>query len=806
MPDYPHLSLERLRDPTTRRRHGGGGSSLPPRSGGYGSRLREQVDQAVAIQKQNRSDQFIDPSLVFRVQMSGNALEDEWDKLGMRLLSSDKDYNIVVFSSTDDLSALTNRLDVYDDPVPKGKKNRRYANFVARIDEIRAIDAKDRIGFRFKEIGVENVDDIMNDDMHTVDVELWEFGNRNVRERKVDEIEVAVESQGGKVYDNYIGPSITVLRVRASGKILRTLLDLPEVACIDLPPEVDTVTSDLVKMNLDNAPMPPEKDLGAPVVSILDSGINEHPLIKNVVEEMTAFPDDLGTADVHGHGTQVASVVVFGDLRDQLQGGILKPSARIISMKVLNDLGKFPETQIHSKQIRSAIEKILAKSEYNCRIFVICLGIKMEKNMLGPVGQLAATLDELVREHDIIIFVSAGNRIPRSDVSYHDKFGEWPSAVDTQYATHLEEGVNMYPGYLREENNYILEPAGASNVVTVGALSNGPGLPSEQKENLQMLPITKRDLEPSPFTRKGPGAGGVCKPDFVDTGGTAILDRNVPGLRGAPEIPESGILTLNSNFSEQLLTSSGGTSFSTPMLAKKAAELIRQFPNVSANLIRALLANASSIPDQCDWLLMNWSDGDILDVCGHGVVNLQKAVYSSDNRVVLYADDVIGIGQFVVYHVPIPQIFQSSGNRKIRISLAFDPPVRRTRPGYIGASMNFNLLRGLAVDQIFEHYRLRKAEEGAPPKIEGKYKCKFKPGSRYLRKQTLQTASVAFKNDIHSYGDDYYLVVSCNSGWEKSAEIKQRFSIVVELSHSLDIKLYEEVRRLQQKSRQRIRY
>ena len=757
-------------------------------------------------QMQSRPSQFVDPSLVFRVQMNGAALEDEWEKAGMRLLSSDKNHSIVVFSSTDDLSSLQKRLDAYDEPIPAGRKNKSYSNFVARIDEIKAIESQDRIGFRFKESEVLSVEDIKNDEMYIVDIELWEFGDRGERERKANEIMTIVNDYAGEVYDDYIGPTITVLRVNASGQALRIVLEMPEVANIDYPPEVDAVTSDLIETTLEGAPQPPERDADAPVVSVLDSGLNEHPLIRGQIEEMTSFPDDLGTADVHGHGTHVASVVVFGDLRDQICEGSLKPSARVVSVKVLNDNGQFPETHIPSKQIRSAIESILDKPEYNCRIFVMSLRIK-SKNMPGWVGKLAATLDELAREHNILIFVSAGNRCPRNEDSYYIKFGKLPKTSDIEYAVHLEEGVSKYPEYLLEESNYIYEPAGASNVITVGALSNGSGLSDKHLKNSSgVREITTKALEPSPFTRCGPGAGGACKPDFVDIGGTTIFDPVVPGLRGAPEIPEAGIVTLNNDFTSQLLISKGGTSFSTPMLAKKTAELLRQFPDASANLIRALLANASSIPNECDSLLRDWDKVDALNVCGHGLVDIQRSAYSSQKRVVLYADDVIGVDQFSVYHVPIPSIFQTSGSRKICVSLAFDPPVRHTRAEYIGVRMEFKLFRGLSIDEIFEHCRSRTRKEGKSPEIKAKYKCNLKPGSRYRGKQTLQHAAVSYRSDVSSYGDSYYLVVECKGGWEKSAEMTQRFSVVVELSHSLDMPLYDTVRELQGRLRQRIRF
>ena len=82
-------------------------------------------------------------------------------------------------------------------------------------------------------------------------------------------------------------------------------------------------------------------------------------------------------------------------------------------------------------------------------------------------------------------------------------------------------------------------------------------------------------LEPSPFSRSGPGAGGIRKADFVDIGGTLVFDAPSASLQGAPMFPEAGIITLNHEFLSQLLTSGNGTSYAAPMLANKAAYLLR---------------------------------------------------------------------------------------------------------------------------------------------------------------------------------------------------------------------------------------
>ena len=237
----------------------------------------------------------------------------------------------------------------------------------------------------------------------------------------------------------------------------------------------------------------------------------------------------------------------------------------------MSDNGGFHERRTLPTQMRQAITAL--RQEYGCRIFIISLGDLRARNEPGRVRPWAATLDELARELDVLIFVSTGNRMPRSGMG-------------------VEQGITHYPGYLLEPANRLCEPAGAANIVAVGAFANGTGV----------RPITGA-LEPSPFSRVGPGAGGIRKPDFVDVGDTMVFDAPSASLPWAPRVPEAGVITLSHDFLRQLITSGSGASFAAPLLANKAAGLLRLFPAASANLIRALLAGAATVPEECEMRL-----------------------------------------------------------------------------------------------------------------------------------------------------------------------------------------------------------
>lgn len=232
----------------------------------------------------------------------------------------------------------------------------------------------------------------------------------------------------------------------------------------------------------------------------------------------------------------------------------------------------------------------------------------------------------------------------------------------------------------------------------------------------------------------------------------------------------------------------------TPILARKAATLLQRFPDASANLVRALLAGAAALPEEAERRLAGMDKSDQYHIVGNGYVDPLKAAYSDDHRVVYYADDQLDINKFAIYRAPIPAEFQTGGKRTIRVSLAFDPPVRRTRAEYIGTKMDFRLIRGCPADQVSNHFRSFAGEDGTHAEMPDRYNCKLMPGPNHRAGNTLQTASVSFSKDTLEYGNEYYLVVRCAGGWAEEEEVRQRFAVVLELEHQANVQLYARLR------------
>lgn len=769
MARYDHLQLVRLPERLPRRKTGGGGPPPARDAGGHSGRLKDELDQTVAIQQQRRRTDAVDPSLILRVQMSGALLEDEWRKVGLTVLSIDEDRTLVLFSSSDELTAFRQKLEAYGRGTLPDQKNPAFNGFIANIETIAEVAPRDRIGMRARQAGLTEVADFLAGETYILDVELWDLGRRDLRERKIEDIARYVEARGGEELDRHVGVNITMLRIRCGGAIAQTLLAVEEIAELDLPPEPDLADTQIVDMALGDLPELSAVDAEAPLIGIIDSGINDHPLIEDVLVGSIAIPEALGTADDHGHGTFVGGIATFGDLRGQLAMRTLQRGARLCAAKVVDQRGKFPNSRLTPKLMREAISRL--NDEFGCRIFVIALGDRTKLVENGKVGPWAQTLDELVRELDVVIIVAAGNRHPRQGLR-------------------VEEAVTEYPAYLVETANRLCEPAGGINIVTVGAIAHGNGLGSQSHRDVGVRPITER-FEPSPFTRIGPGVRGAIKPDFVDEGGTLIYDGPTASLRGGEVQPEAGILSLHHRPVDRLFGTRSGTSHAAPLVAFKASQILARFPEASANLIRALLATSADVPGEASRRLAPLGDAAALGLCGHGLVDAERASFSDDARVVLYAEDEIAVDHFAVYQIPIPEPFQTErGRRTIRISLAYDPPVRHSRLDYNGTAMGFRLIRGCDPDHIFEHFRQRTTEEGPFPEIEPRFDCKLKPSSTVREKSSLQTASVTFSRDVSEYGDSYYLVIRCSSGWAGDTG-NQAFAVTVEISHEGEVALYE---------------
>ncbi len=770
MPDLPHLPLRRVEYEAQRKKKPGYGK-IPSRDfRRHGENIGQRVEVMLEGFTRQPPPRGIDPALILRVKLDGNVDEDTWQRAGLTLVGHTEGDRFVLFSSDAELRQFRRQVEAYRGGPPHGQKNPPYVGLISKIEEVGRIGPTDRIGRLLRAGGITTLDHFLDGITYTLDLDLWHTGNIQDCQNRLAQIRTFVDAQGGRITDTYVGSSLVLARVKASGQCIKALLIVDAVASIDLPPRVSLRVSEQLDVSLQDLGGVPQSPGEVPGVCTLDSGVTSgHPLIGPAIGEATAVPAQLGDpSDAHGHGTLVAGLALYGNVQQRIEQRSFVPQLRLFSARVLNANNEFDDESLITTQMRQAIEYF--KSTHGCRVFNASLGDPRTPFNGGKLSPWASILDNLARELDVVIVVSAGNYD-------YEPFG----------AEDPDEHVSGYPRYLLEPPAKIIEPATGCIVLTVGALANSADVPP-QRGAVQFRPIAQPG-QPSPFTRSGPGIGGAIKPEFCDYGGNLGYNGTLQRLEYTTEL---SVISTNREYLARLFGTAVGTSFAAPRVAHNAARLLGNVPRASANLVRALLASSATVPKPATELLEPLGEDAIRHLCGYGVPSLQRALSSDSNRVVLYAENTLPFDSFHIYEVPIPDEFYEDhrGERRISVNLAFDPPVRHSRFDYLGTTMSFRLIRGRNVDEVAEAFRQRSQTEPKVERIGSPYDCPMIPKPTQREASTLQKATFTMRRKPENYGDTYFLVVRCQAKWALPEDSPQRYGVVVSIVQDAQVDIY----------------
>lgn len=772
MAPQPHIPLRRLEGALERRKPPGFGTAPPRNHVTHGATL---IARAAAVVGDNelREDFAQDPSVVLQLHTAGYVDEATLAGVNMRLLAQTSSDVLVAYSPDPQLGQFMMRAEAYSGPIPEGQKGAAYANVFAAIEDVQTVPPQQKIGDALKLEGVDSIDAVAALPLGLYDVDLWDVGE-DMAPVHMARVQAIVESHGGEFLHQYRGAGLFLARVRCSGPVLERLLSERVVAAVDTPPVADFPENWETELTVEGLPDITPLSEEAVTIGIIDSGVTSgHPLLEPAMVGEFGVPAHLGTDDERRHGTSVAGIAIYGSIAEQLNVGQLEPQFRLASAKVVNAHGHFADERPVPAIMEEAIRRL--HDEYGCRITNISLADAKRTVGGGRPSNWATILDNLARELDLVILISAGN--------------------GTSASTHIANGgVAAYPGYMLEPDNRLYEPASAVSALVVGSLAHGNGLSQQDAEFPDIVALTSAH-DPSPFSRCGPGYRESIKPDLAEYGGTAVWLGFAGTVTGSRD--SCGVLTLDANYTQNLLCYRHGTSFAAPAASFKAASIRQAFPTSSANMVRALLALSADHPDQ----LLTRTEGTVrrghLRFAGYGVANVEKAVLSEDVRPVLFAEDTLGIDRFAVYEVPIPHNFQTEkGVRHIRVALAFDPPTRNTRKEYMGVSMNFRLVRGVSEQEVFDRFRrweqIDREEIGEPYTFEkSSADCPMEPIASVREGGSLQVATFTAKRKIENYGDRYFLVVRCEGKWAAGLVDEQSFAVAVQMWHEAQIDIYQ---------------
>ncbi|QOQ83851.1 S8 family peptidase [Comamonas thiooxydans] len=767
MATYKHLSIAREVLDNERR------TKNPPRfitredRYGHGQKLNAYFATAEG-QARRQIGSTANSPYVLKLQYEGALTFSNFSAHGLEFVSQEDKQICVVFATEAGLaqfSAHLKKLGVLDASLT-------YRQILEAISGIDAWSEEDRKSWALKNIG------FPNSPTFKLDVELWpvEVANHPSRTQLTSAFERWLVDQHIDKLDRINLDSLLIYRVEVSAAQAQLLLMHRDVRLVDLIPSTGIKVQQLDR-DINELPRfiasPAEN---AARVCILDSGVNgNHPLLKSAMGESASFINEEGDADEAGHGTAVAGVALYGDVEACNNSNFWRPEFWLFSGKVMKRCPHSGDAVYDELSLEASLTKAVEYFvELGCRIFNLSLGNSNSPYDGTHVRGLAYILDVLSRRHNILFVVSTGNfcgseNPPLPVSSWRDE----------------------YPEYLVADQSAIIDPAPAMTVLTVGSIARHNATVDSQRypDIYHLSPATEN--QPSPFTRHGPSVKGALKPELVAVGGNLASPMRQVDSQWKVHMRGLGVLTLNNRpVGSTLFKEISGTSLAAPYITHLAGRLLNEYPNASANLLRAMLVNHAYLPPEVtssfsEEFKTSYKEAkatlhrDVArDIAGYGAVSDADLFSSSDNVVVLMSEETIENDGCQFFELPLPDAYlrSSRGTRELCITLAYSPVVRTTRIEYLATQISFRLAIGKSLDDVQKHFNKQlKAET----EVLKEAKAANRDISAQLRgRGTVQSSRWTLRQC--KPGEKWFVVVvRQDRDWNPSAAEKESYSLVV---------------------------
>ena len=363
-------------------------------------------------------------------------------------------------------------------------------------------------------------------------------------------------------------------------------------------------------------------DSDAPAVCLLDSGTTRrHPLITPALAEkdQQAWNTDWNVEDVgaqwSGHGTQMSGVALYGDLTEALVMNVpIELRHRLESVKILPDHGA-SDPDLYGYITATAVARIEVESPQRPRAY--CLAVTAEgDHWSGRPSSWSAKMDDLAYgdgDDQRLIMISAGN------------IGTYYPAAE----------------YLDQNDTAPVEsPGQAWNVLTVGAATEKITITHQDFQGWGVM-AKAGDLSPFSRTSVNWNDDWPIKPDVVFEGGNHGVD---PATCAGDHLDDLALLTTFNKPEERAFTVTGDTSAATAQVARMAAQIFSDRPQLWPETVRALIVHSAEwTPAMLAHLPENPNKSHqrlIMRRYGYGIPSLERSVrsLSSDVSIVIESD------------------------------------------------------------------------------------------------------------------------------------------------------------------------
>lgn len=432
-------------------------------------------------------------------------------------------------------------------------------------------------------------------------------------------------------------PGRVVVAVRGTRGSLQNALEL-----LDLVAEIRGVTSNAAFFLADLRPFEQAQwvgnlldrtafsDRGTPsYVTLLDTGVNQgHPLLAPGLhqDDLHAVEAAWGSADHHGHGTEMAGLVLHGDLSSPLAGQDRNAVPhRLESVKILPPDGA-NAPHLYGRVTSQATMVVQQAHPERKRTFAMMT--TATGNTAGLPSEWSAQIDRLAfglgqtdagpllpdERRPQLFVVSAGN------VEWTE-WGQYPTVNDT---------------------SSIENPGQSWNALTVGAYTRLTDIDSARWPSLH--PISPAGaLSASSRTSLFWRQSWPFKPDVVAEGGNGSQDTTRGDITVGPE--SLRLLTTSHDPTRSPLAESGDTSAAAAEVARICGTLQSHYPDYWPETIRALVIHGARLTSHMRATLPLVPNAqnkkNVLRRFGYGAVDLTRSMISQRREPTLIVQENI---------------------------------------------------------------------------------------------------------------------------------------------------------------------
>lgn len=419
-----------------------------------------------------------------------------------------------------------------------------------------------------------------------------------------------------------------------------------------------------------------------PIIGIIDTGISmDTPLKAITIPDDTFSLEGNPLVDIaglkrEGHGTSVAALAALGRTNhlNKFKGEV-KADAKLLSIKLFES-GKGYLSESDLLQLLYA-----AKAKYpQMKIFVLTTCYKRFKAKNESYTSYTADLDKFAHTTGSLIFICTANN--------NDAIAE-----NTDYDL----------AYFNSVHTNLSIPADSLNNITIGGaaenLNNGPFYGISTGREYPALYTRKGHIDLSALFPRNKSNKNYFKPDVIDCGGdlgfhnpTTIDNTDNSAIEVLSARPELGYIY------------DTGTSLAAPLTANLAAKILKEYPSLNVQTIKALIINGASLNN----IKFPKQVGHLLNVTsGNGFVDNENSLFSTENKATMILEDSISDTDLKIYPINFPKylIEDDMGRKKkllkITATLCFSfEPIKNNQLSYNPIHMAFSFFKNHSADEI----------------------------------------------------------------------------------------------------------